>query len=85
MKASRFVKPFADSVDIWERTLSLILEVTEMLLTVQRLWMYMEVSLILIAGCYLSLLIVNQVMNYEIDFLRLYHKIYSMSMTPILT
>ncbi|KAK7469836.1 hypothetical protein BaRGS_00036165, partial [Batillaria attramentaria] len=42
MKASRFVKPFAPIVDQWERTLSAILEVTEMLLTVQRLWMYME-------------------------------------------
>jgi len=30
-------------VDKWERTLSLILEVTEMILTVQRQWMYLEV------------------------------------------
>ena len=43
MKASRFVKPFAKDVDTWERKLSQILEVTEMLLIVQRLWMYMEV------------------------------------------
>ncbi|KAL8578358.1 hypothetical protein ACOMHN_031732 [Nucella lapillus] len=42
MKVSRFVKPFATKVDKWERTLSQILEVTEMLLVVQRLWMYME-------------------------------------------
>lgn len=43
MKASRFVKPFEADVDRWERTLSHILEVTEMLLTVQRQWMYLEV------------------------------------------
>ena len=43
MKASRFVKPFESDVDKWERTLSHILEVTEMLLTVQRQWMYLEV------------------------------------------
>lgn len=42
MKASRFVKAFEMDVDRWERTLSLILEVVEMLLTVQRQWMYLE-------------------------------------------
>ncbi|KAJ7313214.1 hypothetical protein JRQ81_004493, partial [Phrynocephalus forsythii] len=42
MKASRFVKPFEKEVDRWERCLSLILEVIEMALTVQRQWMYME-------------------------------------------
>lgn len=45
MKASRFVKPFEKDVDRWERCLSLILEVIEMLLTVQRQWMYLEVRL----------------------------------------
>lgn len=44
MKASRFVKAFEQDVDHWERTLSHILEVVEMLLTVQRQWMYLEVS-----------------------------------------
>ena len=44
MKASRFVKAFEMEVDKWERTLSHILEVVEMLLTVQRQWMYLEVS-----------------------------------------
>ena len=43
MKASRFVKAFESDVDHWERTLSLILEVVEILLTVQRQWMYLEV------------------------------------------
>ena len=43
MKASRFVKAFEQEVDKWERTLSHILEVVEMLLTVQRQWMYLEV------------------------------------------
>ena len=42
MKASRFVKVFAKEVDKWERALSLILECTEMILTVQRQWMYLE-------------------------------------------
>ena len=42
MKASRFVKVFAKDVDKWERALSLILEVIEMTLTVQRQWMYLE-------------------------------------------
>ena len=31
-------------MDKWERTLSLILEVVEMILTVQRQWMYLEVG-----------------------------------------
>ena len=43
MKASRFVKAFEKEVDYWERTLSLILEVIEMILQVQRQWMYLEV------------------------------------------
>ena len=42
MKASRFVKAFESDVDRWERTLSLILEVIEMILVVQRQWMYLE-------------------------------------------
>ncbi|XP_046278077.1 dynein axonemal heavy chain 2 isoform X2 [Marmota monax] len=42
MKASRFVKSFEKDVDHWERCLSLILEVIEMVLTVQRQWMYLE-------------------------------------------
>lgn len=43
MKASRFVKAFEKEVDHWERSLSLVLEVIEMILTVQRQWMYLEV------------------------------------------
>ncbi|XP_062849650.1 dynein axonemal heavy chain 2 [Trichomycterus rosablanca] len=42
MKASRFVRAFEKEVDHWERCLSLILEVIEMILTVQRQWMYLE-------------------------------------------
>ncbi|KAM6163721.1 dynein axonemal heavy chain 2 [Rhynchocyon petersi] len=42
IKASRFVKAFEKEVDHWERCLSLILEVIEMVLTVQRQWMYLE-------------------------------------------
>lgn len=43
MKASRFAKAFEKEVDHWERCLSLVLEVIEMILTVQRQWMYLEV------------------------------------------
>ncbi|KAL5251273.1 hypothetical protein ACHWQZ_G016836 [Mnemiopsis leidyi] len=42
MKASRYVKAFEVEVDQWERTLSRILEVIELILTVQRQWMYLE-------------------------------------------
>ncbi|XP_076145705.1 dynein axonemal heavy chain 2 [Alosa pseudoharengus] len=42
MKASRFVRAFEKEVDYWERSLSLVLEVIEMVLTVQRQWMYLE-------------------------------------------
>lgn len=51
MKASRFVKAFEKDVDHWERCLSLILEVIEMVLTVQRQWMYLEVSSHTAWGC----------------------------------
>ena len=44
MKSSRYVKPFEQEVDKWERTLSLIAEVIELILTVQRQWMYLEVK-----------------------------------------
>ncbi|XP_068615161.1 dynein axonemal heavy chain 2-like [Brachionichthys hirsutus] len=42
MKASRFVKAFEQEVDCWERKLSLVLEVVEMILTAQRQWIYLE-------------------------------------------
>lgn len=42
MKASRYVKAFEKEVDSWERALSLILEVVEVVLSVQRQWMYLE-------------------------------------------
>ncbi|KAM9836557.1 LOW QUALITY PROTEIN: dynein axonemal heavy chain 2 [Aulostomus maculatus] len=42
MKASRFVKAFEQEVDCWERQLSQVLEVIEMILTVQRQWIYLE-------------------------------------------
>lgn len=44
MKASRYVKAFEKEVDYWERKLSHVLEVIEMILQVQRQWMYLEVS-----------------------------------------
>ncbi len=43
MKASRFVIAFEQEVDCWERRLSHVLEVIEMILTVQRQWIYLEV------------------------------------------
>ncbi|XP_069776188.1 dynein axonemal heavy chain 2 isoform X2 [Narcine bancroftii] len=42
MKSSPYLKAFEKQVDYWERCLSLILEVIEMTLTVQRQWLYLE-------------------------------------------
>ncbi|XP_076651590.1 dynein heavy chain 2, axonemal kl-2 [Halictus rubicundus] len=42
MKGTRFVEPFADQVDYWERTLSTIGEVLELTLVIQRGYMYMD-------------------------------------------
>ncbi|KAI8821286.1 dynein heavy chain and region D6 of dynein motor-domain-containing protein [Fimicolochytrium jonesii] len=42
MKASKFFLAFESQVDHWERTLSRIMEVIELLLQVQRQWMYLE-------------------------------------------
>ncbi|CAG5116907.1 unnamed protein product, partial [Candidula unifasciata] len=42
MKTSRFVKAFEKEVDYWERTVSHILETIEMLMVIQKHWMYME-------------------------------------------
>ncbi|XP_055012614.1 dynein axonemal heavy chain 2 [Boleophthalmus pectinirostris] len=42
MKASRFVKAFEKEVDLWERRLTHIVEVTDMILTVQRQWIYLK-------------------------------------------
>lgn len=44
MKASRFVRAFQQQVDQWERQLFRAQEVLEMILAVQRNWMYLEVS-----------------------------------------
>lgn len=44
MKSTRFVEPFVKEVDYWERTLSYIMETLELALTVQRQWLYLEVS-----------------------------------------
>ncbi|XP_015260407.1 PREDICTED: dynein heavy chain 10, axonemal [Cyprinodon variegatus] len=42
MSASRFVGPFLDTIQQWENNLSLISETIEVLLTVQRKWIYLE-------------------------------------------
>lgn len=46
MKASRFVKAFEKEVDSWEHRLTHVMEVTEMILVVQRQWIYLEVGTI---------------------------------------
>uniref|UniRef100_A0A0S7EJ20 DYH2 n=1 Tax=Poeciliopsis prolifica TaxID=188132 RepID=A0A0S7EJ20_9TELE len=43
MKASRFVKAFEREVDQWERQLTHMMDVIEMILSVQRNWIYLEV------------------------------------------
>jgi dynein heavy chain len=42
MKASKFYASFATKIDAWEGALSLISEVVELILAVQRAWMYLE-------------------------------------------
>ncbi|KAJ3217500.1 Dynein heavy chain 2, axonemal [Dinochytrium kinnereticum] len=42
MKSSKFFLAFESQIDHWERTLSHVIEVVEMLLQVQRQWMYLE-------------------------------------------
>ncbi|XP_054907024.1 dynein axonemal heavy chain 2 isoform X1 [Poeciliopsis prolifica] len=42
MKASRFVKAFEREVDQWERQLTHMMDVIEMILSVQRNWIYLE-------------------------------------------
>lgn len=44
MKSTKYIQPFQKTVDTWERTLSYISEVMEMVLNVQRQYLYMEVS-----------------------------------------
>ncbi|OAF69166.1 Axonemal beta dynein heavy chain 2 [Intoshia linei] len=42
MKSSLYVKPFEVKVDEWERLLSSVLETIELMLVVQRQWIYLE-------------------------------------------
>ena len=42
MKASRYFVAFEQRIDYWEKGLSLVSEVIEMILNVQRQWMYLE-------------------------------------------
>uniref|UniRef100_A0A3P9PK94 Dynein axonemal heavy chain 2 n=1 Tax=Poecilia reticulata TaxID=8081 RepID=A0A3P9PK94_POERE len=42
MKASRFVKAFEREVDQWERRLTHVMDVIDMILSVQRNWIYLE-------------------------------------------
>ncbi|XP_021370512.1 dynein heavy chain 10, axonemal-like isoform X1 [Mizuhopecten yessoensis] len=42
MAASRFIGPFANSVQNWEKSLSLVSEVLDVWMVVQRKWMYLE-------------------------------------------
>lgn len=41
MKGTKFSEPFMSEIDYWERGLSLVLEVLEQTLNVQRQWMYL--------------------------------------------
>mmetsp|Transcript_18885 Transcript_18885/g.22437 ORF Transcript_18885/g.22437 Transcript_18885/m.22437 type:complete len:4042 (-) Transcript_18885:161-12286(-) len=42
MKSSKFYHSFKTGIDFWEETLSLVSEVLESVLTIQRKWMYLE-------------------------------------------
>ncbi|XP_075210256.1 dynein heavy chain 2, axonemal kl-2 [Lycorma delicatula] len=42
MKSTRFVEPFIKTVDFWEKGLSLVMEVLEAVLNVQRQYLYLE-------------------------------------------
>ena len=42
MKASRFSLAFADRLNYWEKALSMISECVELIMGVQRQWMYLE-------------------------------------------
>ncbi|KAJ3195453.1 Dynein heavy chain 2, axonemal [Irineochytrium annulatum] len=42
MKSSKFFEAFGTQIDFWEKTLTHVIEVFEMLLQVQRQWMYLE-------------------------------------------
>lgn len=42
MAASRFVAPFIDQVQLWEKRLSNVAEVIDVWVVVQRKWMYLE-------------------------------------------
>jgi dynein heavy chain len=42
MKASKFYASFGEQIDYWDTTLNVVLEVVDLLLTVQRKWMYLE-------------------------------------------
>jgi dynein heavy chain len=47
MAGSRFIGPFLSTVQQWEKSLSLISEVIELWINVQRKWMYLEGKLYL--------------------------------------
>ncbi|GMI21327.1 hypothetical protein TeGR_g3290 [Tetraparma gracilis] len=49
MKASKYYNSFKDKIDHWEHSLSTISEIVDMILTVQRKWMYLE-SIFMAAG-----------------------------------
>ncbi|ORZ33974.1 dynein heavy chain and region D6 of dynein motor-domain-containing protein [Catenaria anguillulae PL171] len=42
MKASKYYVAFGQTIDFWERTLSKVVEIIDMLLQVQKQWMYLE-------------------------------------------
>lgn len=42
IKTSKFYNSFADNIDKWEKSLNAVSETVELILTVQKKWMYLE-------------------------------------------
>lgn len=42
IKASKFYNSFADKIDKWEKALNAVSETVDLILTVQKKWMYLE-------------------------------------------
>jgi dynein heavy chain, axonemal len=42
MKSTKFVEPFEDVVNYWEKKLSYVYETIELMMLVQRKWLYFE-------------------------------------------
>ena len=78
MAASRFVGPFVDSVQEWEKKLSNVAEVIDVWIVVQRKWMYLE-------GIFLAGDIRQQLRTEaaKFDGIHATFKVYSMNVLPL--